>query len=40
VSEALRLLGVDIGGTKIAVAVVDAADGTVLVRRVESTPAE
>jgi predicted NBD/HSP70 family sugar kinase len=37
--EALRLLGVDIGGTKIAVAVVEAADGTVLVRRVEPTPA-
>ncbi len=38
--EALRLLGVDIGGTKIAVAVVEAADGTVVARRVAPTPAE
>jgi glucokinase len=31
---------VDIGGTKIAVAVVEAADGTVVARRVVPTPAE
>jgi glucokinase len=37
---ALRLLGVDIGGTKIAVAVVEAADGTVVARRVMPTPSE
>ncbi len=37
--ELLRLLGVDIGGTKIAVAVVDAASGAVLARRVVPTPA-
>jgi glucokinase len=37
--EPLRLLGVDIGGTKIAVAVVEAATGAVIARRVTSTPA-
>ena len=37
--EPPRLLGVDIGGTKIAVAVVDATSGGVLARRVVPTPA-
>jgi glucokinase len=37
---ALRLLGVDIGGTKIAIAVVEAATGAVIARRVISTPAQ
>ena len=35
-----RLLGVDIGGTKIAIAVVDADTGAVPARRVISTPAK
>jgi glucokinase len=33
-----HLLGVDIGGTKIAVAVVEATTGAVIVRRAASTP--
>ncbi|HYT25128.1 MAG TPA: ROK family protein [Actinomycetota bacterium] len=39
-AEPLRLLGVDIGGTKIAVAVVDPASGAVIARRAVSTPAQ
>jgi glucokinase len=39
VDEQPRLLGVDIGGTKIAIAVVEAATGAVTARRVISTPA-
>lgn len=38
-AEPLRLLGVDIGGTKTAVAVVEAATGAVIARRVQPTPA-
>jgi glucokinase len=38
--EPMHLLGVDIGGTKTAVAVVEASSGEVVARRVEPTPAD
>lgn len=38
-ADPLRLLGLDIGGTKTAVGVVEAATGAVIARRVEPTPA-
>lgn len=39
-AEPMHLLGVDIGGTKTAVAVVEASSGEVIARRVEPTPAD
>src|SRR3712207_3205043 len=38
--SASSLLGIDIGGTKIAIAVVEADTGAVTARRVISTPAQ